>query len=208
MFVRRSSLEVSLVHALVAAGWERSYDRPPRVEPWRGRLIRVMPNGWAAVLQLEFGRAGDEAPHASDAGFRESVEVGASLTLPEAERLAAAMKVPVPSDLALEMPEPPAGVRTFSMGASNEVEDPRRRVMSEVLQFAEDVVMPWAALHASADGWIAAQSAMRDEFAVGFHGEYAPTVLVASNRSADALEHLRLAERHPEFHDDDPLSRR
>jgi hypothetical protein len=193
--VRSSSIETALVHALVAAGWERSYDRPPRVEPARGRLIRGLPNGWAAVLDLDV----DGPEDGEEAERHETVSVRGGLTLPGAERLAAALGLPIPSDLALEMPASPGDVGTIARGVRVTGEHDGRRVVEAVLRFADDIVLPWASRHASADGWIAAQHEMRDDVPVVFHGEYAPAVLVASNRPDDALEHLRTARRHPDF---------
>jgi hypothetical protein len=201
--VAYSPFEVSLVQVFMAAGWDRSYSRPRAVVPRRGRFVRALSTGWAAVVEIDLEPSGTRQPGVTVLGLGRRVGVAGGLTLPEAERLAAVLGYPRPDDVRLTMPDLPTaegGLETQEQIGDSEDE---QLTIAQVLRFAEDVVLPWAEGLASADGWLEAQSRIREEDPVTFHGEYAPIVLIASGRQKDALEHLATAERRPEFGDDE-----
>jgi len=187
--------------ALRPDGWRRSGEAPVATVPAAGTFVRPLDNGWVAVLSARwYGRDEIELPSWLP-GTHGVVVVGSSATFAPAERLGAQLGLTDPScgfkaARSFAVPGQEPGYRQFRGPEDDE------RVVAEIADYAQYVLVPAAERNAGLDGWMA------DRLAAG-RGEPSrsawtiPVMLLAHGRERHAMYRLEAARRDPELADDE-----
>lgn len=185
-----------VTEALRAHGWRLSGDEPVVTLPCPATFVRPLGNGWVVTLMVTWSRRDQIELSPWERGMNEVVDVESAATFSPAEMLAAHLGRTPGFGVDVAPPFQASGERE-SLRQLRGPED-HARVVEEIVSYAQDILLPAAAVPIPFDRWMADFEEIGREWPDVLAWDV-PVMLVAHGRRAEAIELLQAARRDPEL---------
>lgn len=182
-----------VAEALRGHGWRPSAEQPVAMLPWPGTFVRLLENGWAAVLTIDVYTREQIELDPWRPGMQEVVDIESAATYPPAEILAGHLGMPPGVDFDVAPPFQSAEDRESLLQFRGPQD--HDRVVTEIVAYAEEVLVP-AAEDASLERWLAAYAVLGQDDPEVLAREI-PVMLAAHGRGDEAIARLDEVRRDP-----------